>query len=50
MKAFVTGGTGFLGTHLIQELDQAGWEIIALHRSHSELTELRKCRRVDRSF
>jgi dihydroflavonol-4-reductase len=46
MKAFVTGGTGFFGTHLIQELDQAGWEIIALHRSRSDLTELKKCRRV----
>ena len=47
MKAFVTGGTGFLGTHLIQELDQAGWEIIALHRGRSDLTELKKCRRVE---
>ena len=46
MRAFVTGGTGFLGTHLIQELDVNGWEIIALHRTKSDLTELKKCRDV----
>lgn len=46
MRAFVTGGTGFVGTHIIQELDKAGWEIIALHRKNSDLTELKKCRKV----
>lgn len=46
MRAFITGGTGFLGTHLIQELDAAGWEIIALHRPKSDLTELKKCKKV----
>lgn len=46
MKAFITGGTGFLGTHLIQELDSLGWEIIALHRASSDLTELKKCKKV----
>lgn len=46
MKAFVTGGTGFLGTHIIQELDKDGWEIIALHRKSSDLSELKKCRKV----
>ncbi|CAN5479578.1 NAD-dependent epimerase/dehydratase family protein [soil metagenome] len=47
MKAFVTGGTGFIGTHLIQELDQAGWEIVALHRPNSDLRELKKCRKIE---
>lgn len=46
MRAFITGGTGFLGTHLVHALDAAGWEIIALHRPKSDLTELRKCRSV----
>ncbi len=46
MKAFVTGATGFLGTNLVQELDRAGWEIVALHRPNSDLTELRKCRKI----
>lgn len=47
MKAFVTGGTGFLGTHLIQSLDREGWDIVALHRPNSDLTELKKCRKKE---
>ncbi|MDH4248320.1 MAG: NAD-dependent epimerase/dehydratase family protein, partial [Deltaproteobacteria bacterium] len=35
-KAFVTGGTGFLGLNLIQALTQGGWEVTALHRPDSE--------------
>ncbi len=46
MKAFITGSTGFVGTHLIQVLDRAGWEIIALHRPASDLTELKKCQKM----
>jgi dihydroflavonol-4-reductase len=41
MKAFVTGSTGFLGIHLLQELSRGGWEIAAFHRKTSDLTELR---------
>ncbi len=41
MKAFVTGSTGFLGIHLLQELSREGWEIVAFHRKTSDLTELR---------
>lgn len=48
MRAFVTGGTGFLGTHLVQLLDKQGWEIIALHRPNSDLRELAACRQVRR--
>lgn len=47
MKAFVSGATGFLGTHLIQTLDKQGWEIIALHRKSSDLSELKKCKKVE---
>lgn len=47
MRAFITGGTGFVGTHIIQELDKDGWEIIALHRKNSNLNELKKCRKVE---
>lgn len=46
MRAFVTGATGFVGTNLIQELDRAGWEIIALVRPNSDMTELKKCKKV----
>lgn len=47
MRAFVTGATGFLGTHLIRALDREGWEIVALHRPGSDLRELRKCERAE---
>ena len=46
MRAFVTGATGFVGTNLIQELDKAGWEIIALCRPSSELRERKKCKKI----
>ena len=32
-RAFVTGATGFLGIHLMQQLHKAGWQITAIHRS-----------------
>ena len=32
-RAFVTGGTGFLGRHLLERLSASGWEVWALHRS-----------------
>ncbi len=35
--AFVTGGTGFLGTLLILELLDRGWEVTALHRPSSRV-------------
>ena len=40
MKAFVTGATGFLGIHLLQELARGDWHIIAFHRPSSDLSEL----------
>src|SRR3954454_4848020 len=33
VKAFVTGGTGFIGQHLVQKLRERGDEVIALVRS-----------------
>lgn len=42
MNAFVTGSTGFLGIQLVQELLKAGWHVTALHRSTSDLTDLKK--------
>ena len=30
--AFVTGGTGFLGGHIIRQLKAADWQVVALHR------------------
>jgi len=41
-KAFVTGGTGFIGLNIIEQLLQRGWEVTALHRPTSALTYLRR--------
>lgn len=35
--AFITGGTGFLGTNLIKALCEADWKVTALHRKTSNL-------------
>ncbi|MEQ8699820.1 MAG: NAD-dependent epimerase/dehydratase family protein [Bauldia litoralis] len=40
--AFVTGGTGFLGLNLIEQLAEAGWAVTALHRPGSDLSGLKK--------
>lgn len=32
-RAFITGGTGFLGQHLLKLLVSEGWQITAVHRS-----------------
>ena len=40
--AFVTGGTGFLGLNLIEQLLAQSWEVIALHRPTSNLKHLRE--------
>ena len=40
--AFVTGGTGFIGVNLIEHLSRSGWDVVALHRPDSRLTQLKK--------
>ena len=40
--AFVTGGTGFLGLNLIEQLLAENWEVVALHRPTSNLKHLRE--------
>lgn len=39
--AFVTGATGFLGLHLVEQLQERGWRVSAAHRASSEVSELR---------
>jgi nucleoside-diphosphate-sugar epimerase len=38
--AFVTGGSGFLGLNLVEQLILAGWRVTALHRASSNLKYL----------
>ncbi|QJU56561.1 NAD-dependent epimerase/dehydratase family protein [Sphingomonas sp. AP4-R1] len=39
--AFVTGGTGFLGRHLVTRLVTDGWTVRALHRAPADAERLR---------
>ena len=38
--AFVTGGTGFLGRHVVEQLTSLGWHVVALHRPGSDVRHL----------
>ncbi len=40
LRAFVTGGTGFVGTNLLRELVERGWEVTALVRETSPLEDI----------
>ena len=40
--AFVTGGTGFVGLNLVEQLTRSGWAVVALHRPNSRLTQLKQ--------
>ena len=42
MRAFVTGGTGFIGGHLVERLLAAGHEVRALARESSDVSHLRQ--------
>jgi dihydroflavonol-4-reductase len=39
-SAFVTGGTGFVGLNLIEQLTRLGWHVIAMHRASSDLRQV----------
>ena len=39
-NAFLTGGTGFLGVNLVENLCNQGWNVTVLHRQRSNLKYL----------
>lgn len=41
---FITGGTGFLGLNLVEQLTEAGWRVTALHRPSSDLKYIKRFR------
>jgi nucleoside-diphosphate-sugar epimerase len=54
--AFVTGGTGFVGLNLVEQLRAANWKVVAIHRAKSSTqrlaalgAELRACELDDPS-
>jgi len=40
LRAFVTGGTGFVGSNLVRQLAGQGWEVTALARAASPLEDI----------
>lgn len=42
LKALVTGGTGFVGSHIVRALNEAGHQARVLHRSSSRLDALER--------
>ena len=42
MKIFITGGTGFIGSHLINELIKFDYDLICLRRQNSQRIPLKK--------
>lgn len=41
-KAFVTGGTGFVGSNLVAALIEDRWAVVALHRPGSNVSDLKR--------
>jgi dihydroflavonol-4-reductase len=41
-RAFVTGGTGFVGLNMVKALMEQGWDVTALHRPSSDLSLLKR--------
>ncbi|MBI4172069.1 MAG: GDP-L-fucose synthase [Actinobacteria bacterium] len=48
MRTLVTGGAGFLGSHLVERLEAAGHEVIVPRRSDTDLTSMADAERLFR--
>jgi nucleoside-diphosphate-sugar epimerase len=46
MRVLVTGGGGFLGSHLVERLEQAGHDVFPARRSDYDLTDMRDAERL----
>jgi nucleoside-diphosphate-sugar epimerase len=44
MKALVTGGSGFIGSHIVDALDRHGHQVVALVRRSSDTSHLKQTR------
>ena len=47
-KVLVTGGGGFLGSHLVTRLEEAGHEVVAARRRDYDLTRYEDAERLYR--
>jgi len=50
MKVLVTGGTGFIGTHLVDELVKRGEEVRSLVRETSNIVSLKRREKFEESI
>jgi nucleoside-diphosphate-sugar epimerase len=50
MKVLVTGGSGFLGSHIVEQLSAAGREVVALVRKSSKVDFLTKLPNVELAY
>lgn len=41
-RAFVTGATGFLGRHVVEQLSKDGWAVTVFHRAGSQTAQLQR--------
>lgn len=46
MKAFITGATGFIGTHVVNYLSREGWELVILKRPNSDISEFSNLKNI----
>ena len=42
LRVYVTGATGLIGSHLVEELRARGYEVVALHRRGADVSHLRE--------
>ncbi len=46
MRAFITGATGFIGTHVVKYLVEDGWDIVILKRENSDISEFKDLKNI----